>query len=155
MEKVIHSPATPSSDPPFLFCRCRYLFCFLSEGRSMGWFHYSVQAGGATSPLAYVCPGLGNGRRRPLPPPPLPSYPRMNFMYHAVSACSPPGGCGMWYPAFPHIELHIPLMWYKGQESLDASQGGGGRFNPRPDARLRTSRMGTALSLSSLHLVLS
>ena len=75
-------------------------------------------------------------------------------MAHLVSAWSPLEGYGMWYPAFLHLELHIPLMWYKGQDSLDALQGDRERVNPRPDACLRTSLMGPALSISALHLVL-
>ena len=47
--------------------------------------------GESSPPLACVCPILGSGQRRHLPPPPPPSSPRMTFMSHAMSACSPPG----------------------------------------------------------------
>ena len=144
-----------SYPPPFLFCRCCYLCLFRSEGRSLGWCRHSVQAGGASAPLACVCLGMGPRRQRLLLPPPTPSSPRMTFMAHLVSDWSPLEGYGTWYPAFPYLDLHIPLMWYEGQDSLDASQGEREGLNPRPDACLRTSLMGPTLSLSALHLVLS
>ena len=75
-------------------------------------------------------------------------------MAYDMSDWSPPGGYGTWSPALPYLEFHSPLMWYGGQDSLDTSWGNGGRINPRPVGRLRTSLIVLALSLSALHLVL-
>ena len=79
----------------------------------------------------------------------------MTFMDHDMSACSTPGWYGTGYPALPHLDLHIPLMRYEVQDCFDELRGGRGKVNPMPDVCLWKSLMGSTLSLSVLHLVLS